>query len=48
MSAKSCTNALDVSAPLHVDLEFTVTGMTAYLNAEAVVRLPWIGKAWAW
>ena len=37
-------NALDVSVPLHVELEFTVTGMTAAGNGKAVVRLPWIGK----
>ncbi len=37
-------DAMDVSQPLHVNLEFSVSGMTAAGNGKAVVRLPWIGK----
>ncbi len=37
-------DAMDVSVPLHAELEFTVTGTTAAGNGKAVVSLPWISR----
>ena len=37
-------NMLDVSVPLHAELEFSVAGMTATGSGKAVVVVPWIGK----
>ena len=36
---------LDVSQPIHAELEFSVDGLTADGNGKAVVSLPWIGKS---
>ena len=35
---------MDVSVPVHAELEFSVDGMTAVGNGKAVVSLPWIGR----
>jgi len=35
-------DAMDVSVPLHAELDFSVTGMTAAGSRKAVVSLPWI------
>jgi len=35
---------LDVSVPVHAELEFSADGMTATGNGKAVVVVPWIGK----
>jgi hypothetical protein len=35
---------MDVSVPIHAELEFSVDGMTAAGNGKAVVNLPWIGR----
>jgi len=36
---------LDMSAPLHIQMEFTVPGMATFGNREAIVSPPWVGKA---
>ena len=35
---------MDVSVPVHAELEFSVDDMTAAGNGKAVVSLPWIGR----
>jgi transglutaminase-like putative cysteine protease len=36
---------LDISSPVRAELVFSVDGMTATGNGEAVVSLPWVGKS---
>lgn len=36
---------LDISTPLHAELEFTAEGMTATGNGKSMVSVPWIGKS---
>lgn len=37
-------NLLDMATNLHVDLEFSASGLTASGGGKAIVTLPWIGK----
>ena len=36
-------NLLDMSAPMHAELEFSAEGMTADGQGKAIVTVPWIG-----
>jgi len=37
-------NMLDMSAPVHAELEFSADGMTAAGHGKAIVTVPWIGS----
>jgi hypothetical protein len=37
-------NMLDTSQPLHAQLQFTATGLTANGEGKSIVSLPWISR----